>query len=71
MMKHEVLELEAAAWLRRARRLRKASNLDAAERQSLLALAEDCEEIARRIGARRRAAIGEDGTPMERDDSRA
>ena len=67
MVEHDVLDLEAAAWLRRARRLRKASNFDAAERQALVALAEDCEAIACRIGVRRRAA---NGTPMERDDSR-
>ena len=71
MMEHDVLELEAEAWLRRACRLRKASTFDVAERQTLIALAEDCEAIARRISARRAAATAKVGTPMETTDERA
>ena len=43
MMGRHILELEAEAWLRRARRLREASKFDDAEQQTLIALAEDCE----------------------------
>jgi hypothetical protein len=69
MMEHDVLEFEAEAWLRRARRLRKAAAVDAAERRNLIALAEDCEMIARRTIARRAGATAKDGTPVERDDA--
>ena len=69
MMDHDVLEFEAEAWLRRAGRLRKAAEADAAERQNLIALAEDCETIARRIVRRRAGVTAKDGTPMERDDA--
>jgi len=63
MMGHHILELEAEAWLRRARRLREASKFDDAEQQTLIALAEDCEAIARRIVSRRAATTAKNGTP--------
>jgi hypothetical protein len=66
MMEHEVIELEAEAWLRRAGRLRDASRLkfDPSEREVLTALAEDCEAIARRISSRRAATTAKDDTSI-------
>ena len=71
MMGHHILELEAEAWLRRARRLREASKFDDAEQQTLIALAEDCEAIARRIVSRRAATTAKNGTPIESNDATA
>ena len=66
MFTHDLPERKAQAWLRRARRLRESSRLefDPAERQTLRALAEDCEAIAHRIISRWAATTANDDTHM-------
>ena len=68
MMEHDVRDREAEAWLRRARRLREASRVkfDPTERQTLIALAEDCETIARRLGSRHAATTADDDRLREK-----
>jgi hypothetical protein len=68
MFTHDFPDRKAQAWLRRARRLRESSRLefDPAERQTLRALAEDCEAIAHRIISRWAATTANDDTHTSR-----